>query len=273
MKSISLVATVVVLVAGCGGSSFTSPGQTEGTGGAPGVTGGSDGNGGSIGSSGSAGGGHGGYGHTGGATASGGGTGAGGATASGGSTAAGGATASGGSTGSGGATGTGGGVSTDGGSSRICKDSIVDCAVTEYCAKVLCSEPTGFCRPRPMTCGQEFKPVCGCDGVNYGNDCLRTAHGVSASTSGQCANGTGAMCGGMAGKICPAEGAKCVFMSSDQSVCQTTDLMGTCWVVVSCPGVAIGGTWRLCASSVCYDTCTAVLKGGGAFYTDATCPQ
>jgi hypothetical protein len=275
MKPISLIA-VVVVAAGCGGSSFTSPGQTEGAGGVPGVTGGSEGSGGTNASGGKSGGGQGGRFQTGGSTGSGGSTADGGATGSGGNTATGGATGSGGSTATGGATGSGGGVSTDGGTSTVCKQS-GDCLPTDFCAKALCSESIGFCKQRPTACpSSEFNPFCGCDGVNYGNDCLRMAHGVSASARGECANGTGAMCGGMAGKQCPTDGATCAMLFTDQSLCQVSDMMGACWVVApQCPGVTIGGTWRACSGTgVCYDTCKALQQQGPFFRdTSTACPQ
>jgi hypothetical protein len=261
MKPISLLAVVVVVAAGCGGSSFTSPGQTEGAGGAPGVTGGSEGSGGTNASGGKSGGGQGGHLQTGGATGAGG------------STADGGATGSGGNTATGGATGSGGGVSTDGGTSTVCKQS-GDCLPTDFCAKALCSESIGFCKQRPSACpSSEFNPFCGCDGVNYGNDCLRMAHGVSASARGECAKNA-AQCGGVSGKICPTDNAKCVMMYTDPSLCQTTDTMGICWVVgPTCPGVTIGGTWNTCNASGCFDACTAIAKNVGPVYQDMTCPQ
>lgn len=84
-------------------------------------------------------------------------------------------------------------------------------------------EVAGECRTLSEVCPEIFAPVCGCDGMTYGNDCEAGRAGVSVDHVGSCDG----FCGGIAGFPCP-EGQFCQF---EDGICGDGDQSGTCAVV------------------------------------------
>ena len=65
----------------------------------------------------------------------------------------------------------------------------VDCNEGFFCAKPLTyCNGIGVCAERPDACITLYDPVCGCDGVTYGNACDAAMFGVSIAYRGVCLN-------------------------------------------------------------------------------------
>ena len=66
----------------------------------------------------------------------------------------------------------------------------IKCGEGEWCQRAAsrCSatDLSGACARIPQVCSMIFRPVCGCDGKTYGNDCQRQAAQAQLAHTGPC---------------------------------------------------------------------------------------
>lgn len=125
------------------------------------------------------------------------------------------------------------------------------CAPGTYCRfdEGACGEldHPGVCTPRPTACTEIYQPVCGCDGITYGNACEAAARGASVDHEGVCKSSEEVLCGGIQGLSCPGAGVcridtGCPDGRADCPVC--ADCTGVC----QCSGAAV-----LCGPGTVFD--------------------
>lgn len=125
-----------------------------------------------------------------------------------------------------------------GGSGKPCGE-IASCGDDEYCkypTEANCgrADGAGVCTKIPVNAGciALWDPVCGCDGMTYGNSCEAELAGVSIEASGECP-APADDCGGLTGKQCD-DGYFCDFPAD--MACGNADGTGTCTAVpAGCP--------------------------------------
>jgi hypothetical protein len=140
-----------------------------------------------------------------------------------------------------------------------------DCPPNWLCEKEVCGAATGECQaPPPVFCPDEPKPVCGCNGVTYWNDCIRRQFGVQRQGQGECS---------VTARACDAETdcmvpfASCAHLVQGGETCHSGG-PGACWVLPpQCrPIQGEYPIWQEChppeaPPPPCLDTCRAIASG------------
>jgi hypothetical protein len=148
-----------------------------------------------------------------------------------------------------------------------------DCPAGTYCDKVTCGDPSGTCLLPPIECDDSEKPVCGCDGVTYFNQCLRQRSSIASDTPDPC---RAPSCGGPSGRTCDeGAGQLCALLGGMGPDHCSPMAEGSCWVLpAQCPPAnEATNFWDSCppSSQHCVPTCDAI-RAGGPYLPSPMCP-
>ena len=160
---------------------------------------------------------------------------------------------------------------------QVCNEtssSLMPCPDAMYCAKPegQCGG-NGVCKQKPSGCSKEYMPVCGCNGITYGNLCAAASAGVAVHYSGTCKEVTKCQVGDNStckeSQFCIGDAGQC----SGEGQCATKPEV--CPMVVKpvcgCDGNSYGNSCEAAASGVvvaldgeCPAACDASSNSGCA---------
>ncbi|MBN1772699.1 MAG: hypothetical protein JXB32_15625, partial [Deltaproteobacteria bacterium] len=114
---------------------------------------------------------------------------------------------------------------------------------------------SGTCVPDPGgACPSIYAPVCGCDGVTYGNNCMRLSAGAALDHEGECG---GTRCGGMGGLLCDpgyvCDLHDCALDAVGTCVARPSDCLDVWDPVCGCDGVTYGNDCDRLTAGVALD--------------------
>ena len=149
-------------------------------------------------------------------------------------------------------------------------DTDVKCPDDMYCVHGAspCEGP-GLCQRAPATQSGDYSPVCGCDGLTYGNEDTAQSNGVTVAKRGVCQQVPSQSCGGMyedrfGGFYC--DFGDCIH--DDGDLCGGFDASGSC---EARPDTCNSASQPVCGcdNKTYINECQARLAGAGILNREA----